>query len=283
MECTSGYFGTFCNESCPPGRFGHRCGGRCSPECSDKYCNHVSGCHLLTKNTTQLTVSDRVHSPRTPAIISRIVEENPHRLASTSTISLFSETNTKIQVFSKETPFQKNEINTNYLLAGAGIVIFMLLIIIVIQTSRKSKSAKRNSLHQHKITENQTCDETFKRPPNDRSEKYLNITSSKQSKHFYQPIDPVYQEIDESVELMQIPTSTERAMEFRDYNLPKSINNSINVTKNDDLNAQTSKSYVLPSTCPDTHKADYLQPVFVHANIEIESKQETHSYIDVAG
>lgn len=37
---------------------------------------------------------------------------------------------------------QKREINTKYLLAGAGAVIFMLLFIIVIQTCRKSKSAK---------------------------------------------------------------------------------------------------------------------------------------------
>lgn len=158
-------------------------------------------------------------------------------MPSTSIISLLSETNTKNQLFSKETPFQQNEINTNYLLAGAGAVIFMLLIILVIQTSRKSKLSKRNSLHQQKSTENQTCD--------DHSKKYLNITSSKQSKHFYQPMDPVYHEIDESVELMQIPAATETAMEFEDHNLPKSINNPFNVTKNDDLNAQTSKSYVL--------------------------------------
>lgn len=204
-------------------------------------------------------------------------------MAPTSIISLLSETNTKKQFFSKETPFQKNEINTNYLLAGAGVVIFMLLIIIVIQTSRKSKSSKRNSSHQHKSIENQTCDETFKRPPNDHSKKYLNITSSKQSKHVYQPMDPVYHEIDESVELMQIPASTETAIELEDHNLPKCNKNPINVTENHDLNAETSRSYVSPNTCPDTHKADYLQPVFVQANIEIESKQETHSYIDVTG
>lgn len=202
---------------------------------------------------------------------------------STGTISLFSETTTKNQFFSKETPFQKNEINNNYLLAGAGAVIFMLLIIIVIQTIKKSKSAKRNSFHQHKSTENQICDETLNRPPNAHSKKYLNITSSKQSKQYYQPMDPEYQEIKETVELMQIPASTETAMEFGDYNSPKCIINPITVTKNDDLNAQTSKSYVLPSKCPDTHKTDYLQPVFVRANIEIESKQETHSYIDVTG
>lgn len=228
-------------------------------------------------------LADRVNSPRTPEIISRIAEENPQPLASTSIISLLSETNTKKQLSSKETPFQQNQINTNYLLAGAGAVIFMLLIIIVIQTSRKSKSSKRNSSHQHKSIENQTCDETFKRSPNDHSKTYLNLTSSKQSKHLYQPMDPVYHEIDESVELMQIQASTETAMEFGDHNPPKCNKNPINVTENEDLNAQTSKSYVSPSTCPNTHKADYLQPVFVQANIEIESKQETHSYIDVTG
>lgn len=57
-ECT-GYFGRFCNKSCPPGRFGHRCGGDCSPECTDEYCNPVSGCHLTTQNTTKLTVSGK--------------------------------------------------------------------------------------------------------------------------------------------------------------------------------------------------------------------------------
>lgn len=215
--------------------------------------------------------------------MSRTVEGNPQRLNSTNTISLFSETTTKKQFFSKETPFQQNQINTNYLLAGAGAIIFMLLIIIVIQTIKKSKSANRNSSHKHKSTEKQTCDEALNRPPNGHKKMYLNLTPSKQSKQFYQPMDPVYHEIDESVELMQIPASTDTTMEFGDQNLPKCICNTINVTKNDDFKAQTSKSFAIPGTCPDTDKADYLQPVFVHANIEIESKQETHSYVDMTG
>lgn len=227
-------------------------------------------------------LADSVYSKRTPEIIDGFVEENGQLLKSTNTMFLFTETNTKDQLFSKETPIQKSEINTNYLLAGAGAVIFMLLIIIVIQTSRKSKSAKRKSLLQHKCNENQTCDETFNTPPNGDSKKYFNLTSFKQPNHVYQHMDSVYHEIDESMELMPIPASTDTTTEFEDHNLPKCINNPINVTKNDELNAQTSESYAIPSTesiCPD--KADYLQPVFFHANIEIESKQETHSYIDV--
>lgn len=230
-------------------------------------------------------LADSIYRKRTPQKIDRSVEENGQLLESTTTF-LFTETNKKDQFFSKETPLLKSEINTNSLLAGAGAVIFILLIIIVIQTSRKSKSAKGKSLLQHKCNENQTCDETFKPPPNGDSKKYCNLTSSKQSNPVYQHMDSVYHEIDESMELMPIPASTDTTTKFGDNNLPKCINNPITVTKNDELNVQTSESYVLPSTesiCPDKDKTDYLQPVFFHANIEIERKQETHSYIDVTG
>lgn len=209
-----------------------------------------------------------VNNQRTLGIIDRSVEENNQLMETTSTISLFSDSNTKINFFSKEIPLQKSEINTYYLLAGSGAVIFMLLIIIVIQTIKKSKSAK---------TAHQACDETFKRPPNDNNKKYLNITSSKQSSHFIQRMDSVYQEIDESVELMPIPVSTDTSNELRDRGLSKCIHNSVsNATEHDDINAQMSELYVLPSTesaYPDTDNVDYLQPVFIHANIEIESKR----------
>lgn len=206
------------------------------------------------------------------------MEENSQFMESTNTISLFSETSTKNNFSSKETPLQKSELNTNYLLAGSGAVIFVLLVIILIQIC---KSAKKKSSLQHKGDENQSCDETSNGSPKVHSKKYFNIISSKQSNHVYQHVDPMYHEIDESVELMPISASTDTTTECGDHNLPKYINNPNNVTENDYLNAQTSKSHVLPSTCPDTHKADYPQPVFVPVNIEIESKQETHSYIDV--
>lgn len=228
-------------------------------------------------------LADSIHSSRTPGIIDRSVDENSLLMESTNTISFFSETNTKDNFFSKETPLQKSEINTNYLLAGSGAIIFILLIIIAIQTIRKSKSAKRMFLLQQKCNENLTCDETFKGPPNDHSKKYFNITPSKQSNHVYLDMDPVYHEIDESVGLMPVPACTDTTTEFGDPNLLNLINNPINVTINDEFGDQTSDSYVLPRTCLDTDKSDYLQPVFVHENIEIESKDETHLYIDVTG
>lgn len=213
-------------------------------------------------------LADSVISTKTSGIINRSVEGISQSMETTNTISLSSETNTKNHFVSKETPLQRIEINTNYLLAGSGAVIFMLLFIIVIQSIRKSKTAKRNQ---------QKCDEPFRRPPNGQIKKYLKITSSKQSKHFYQHVDSVYQEIDESVELVPIPASTENTNQLDDHSLSKCINNSIsNVTKHEYLN---STQMPMEITCPDTDKADYLQPVFIRANIERESKRETHSYV----
>lgn len=144
------------------------------------------------------------------------MEENIKIMQSTSRISLFSEINTKHPFFSRGTPLQKSELYTNYLLAGVGAVIFMVLFMIVIEIRRKSKPPKRKPLLLTRTYENQTCDETFKRLPNGSSITYLNKTSSKQSNHFSQHMDPVYHEIDESVELMQIPDSTDLPTAFGD-------------------------------------------------------------------
>lgn len=43
-ECKIGYFGQFCNISCPPGAFGKLCGGLCSPTCTDQDCDYIIGC-----------------------------------------------------------------------------------------------------------------------------------------------------------------------------------------------------------------------------------------------
>lgn len=74
------------------------------------------------------------------------MDENIHIIQSTSRISLFSEINTKHPFFSRETPLQKSELYTNYLLAGVGVVIFMILFMIVIEIRRISKPPKRKPL-----------------------------------------------------------------------------------------------------------------------------------------
>lgn len=58
-------------------------------------------------------------------------------------------------------------------------------------------------------------------------------------------MDPVYYEIDESVEVMQIQASTDIPTASGDRNLPKCINNaSRNVQRSDDSNAQSSESHI---------------------------------------
>lgn len=45
--CAPGYFGKFCNKSCPLGKFGDRCGGKCFPRCTNEFCDPVKGCLLI--------------------------------------------------------------------------------------------------------------------------------------------------------------------------------------------------------------------------------------------
>lgn len=173
------------------------------------------------------------------------MDENIHIMQSSSRISLFSEINTKHPFFSRATPLQKSELYTNYLLPGDGVVIFIVLFMTVIEIRRKSKPPNRKPLLLTRTHENQTCDETFKRLSNGSSKTNLNIVSSKQSNFFSQYMDPVYYEIDESVEVMQIQASTDIPTASGDRNLPKCINNwSRNVQKSDDFNAQSSESHV---------------------------------------
>lgn len=69
-------------------------------------------------------LAERVYSQRTLEVKVRSVHENIHIMQSTSRISPFSEINTKHPSFSRETLLQKSELNTNYLLAGVGVVTF---------------------------------------------------------------------------------------------------------------------------------------------------------------
>lgn len=54
--CLPGYFGQFCNESCPQGRFGDKCDSRCYPKCTEIYCHHVAGCQNTNVTTTGRTL-----------------------------------------------------------------------------------------------------------------------------------------------------------------------------------------------------------------------------------
>lgn len=60
-ECDQGYFGPYCNISCPIGTFGDRCGGSCFPECTDVYCDPVKGCIYITGKRTTTSSGKEIH------------------------------------------------------------------------------------------------------------------------------------------------------------------------------------------------------------------------------
>ncbi|XP_078332219.1 uncharacterized protein LOC144625396 isoform X2 [Crassostrea virginica] len=51
MACAPGYYGSFCNITCPSGSYGVDCAGACST-CLHDHCHHVYGC---LKNITDHT------------------------------------------------------------------------------------------------------------------------------------------------------------------------------------------------------------------------------------
>lgn len=50
--CSPGYFGPFCNSTCPPKSFGAECGGYCV-KCSVEECDHVHGCPPINQNKSK--------------------------------------------------------------------------------------------------------------------------------------------------------------------------------------------------------------------------------------
>ena len=51
VACAPGYYGSFCNITCPSGSYGVDCAGACST-CLHDHCHHVYGC---LKNITDHT------------------------------------------------------------------------------------------------------------------------------------------------------------------------------------------------------------------------------------
>ena len=52
-----GYYGSFCNISCPPGTFGIGCAGICSLLCPTADCHHKFGCLPRSSSVFQTTDS----------------------------------------------------------------------------------------------------------------------------------------------------------------------------------------------------------------------------------
>lgn len=91
----------------------------------------------------------------------------------------------------------------------------MLLLIIVIQLFKKSQSAKRKTSDEQKRNVKKSCDESSSQFQHGGNEDYIEIPSCQQLNHYYRPMDAVYHEIDECVDLMKTPVSSNAANDFK--------------------------------------------------------------------
>lgn len=180
---------------------------------------------------------------------------------------------------------EKSEKTTNYLTVGVGAVIAMLLIIIVIQLFKKSQSAKRKTSSEQKRNMNKLYDESSSQFQHGANEKYIKIPSSQQLTHYYRPMDDVYHEIDECLDLLKSSASSNAASDLESHTVE--FKELTPFDKRDDiLNTQNRKMYLLPisnGTCSHTDNPDlYIQPVF-DENKKPENKVKTYSYIEITG
>lgn len=179
--CNDGYYGRFCYP-CPQGTFGTECGGRCYPKCAKKVCNHIIGCLHYTETTTKtgkLVAPTRLKTNRgmnTRSTSSITLKKNNEFITKryikhktiTSThlkeIEKVSTSSERKNVFNTEDPITEGDINTQYILAAAGIVIVMFFFLIMLQlyTYKRSKSSSKiKPLKQKRSEEISTYDQSL--------------------------------------------------------------------------------------------------------------------------
>lgn len=158
---------------------------------------------------------------------------------------MISKTNTHF--FIPEKSVQKSGINENYLTVGVGTVISMLLVVILVKLSIKSRSGTRNTLNEQRRNVNKIRDESSIQHHHGEVEEYTKILSSQHLSHLYQPVDAVYHEIDECMELMITPFSLKADSNLEGQPVPRAFTDATSLEKiSNDLNVQTSYLYLLP-------------------------------------
>lgn len=99
----------------------------------------------------------------------------------------------------------KLDLNIIYIVAGAGIIIFMLIFGILIHLFKKSKSLERKLVVQQTFCENEKNTESLSQTQNP-SRRYTrsNVQPSNED-HFYRTIEAEYDEINEDFEMQVSP------------------------------------------------------------------------------
>ena len=148
----------------------------------------------------------------------------------------------------------ESKINSNYIFAGLGIVIVLLIFGILVHLWRKSKTLERKLVLQQISRENDGIHDLLKQNqlmiPSDSTIPSCN------TEHFYRPIATEYDEICEDIELPTLP---------EDYEIPKELTKrSKTHFQTEDLKIQRNKQsysvsenslglYIHPRFSPDVH------------------------------
>ena len=164
----------------------------------------------------------------------------------------------------------QSRINSNYIFAGLGIVIVLLIFGILVHLWRKSKTLERKLVHQQTSRGNDRFHDLSK-----QNQLMIQSDSTIQScntEHFYRPIATEYDEICEDIELPALSA---------DYEIPKEL------TKRSKTHFQTEDLMIKrnrqSSSLSKNSLGLYLHPLFapdVHVQ-NSSSLEERNLYLEV--
>lgn len=157
----------------------------------------------------------------------------------------------------------KGALNTNYIVAGVGAVMSLLLFILVFQSCKTTKRARR--LVQGPRNKKKQGDQSSHKQYNENNKLYEN------NAHFYHQIDAVYTDRDQCKCVKSVPISSNKSQDFKTLPLPLQIQNPFCSfgTENLKMHGPTSGPHTLPSTSTaETYSTStgshyYIDPVFV--------------------
>nr|XP_022290647.1 uncharacterized protein LOC111102271 [Crassostrea virginica] len=273
-KCSSGYFGDFCNRTCPAGRYGPLCGGVCTPKCSVKKCHHVYGCGERNTTTVQAMVSGKDSILITDMPLTKSgTKSNRFQITTKNVLSTLKGN----MPFTTVKPEAKNEFQATHMLVGIGALISLFLFIIIIQLCRKSSSSKSRN-----ITRQSNDDTTLNSGSlNQGNIRGYNVISEQLKEHSYQPFDVQYAEINESLE-MHIPNNSD--VQNGDEISVLLYKNLPSTERFDD----TKDKLIFKDTCmQEEAKMDsdasktYLNPVFISGVSKSSWKEKDKMYINV--
>lgn len=174
----------------------------------------------------------------------------------------------RINVFNTEDQITEGDINKQYILAAAGIVIVMFFFVIMLQiyTYKRSKSSSKiKPLKQKRSEETTIYNQSFNGVQLGNEQAATSESALRSKNNFNLTVEPDYHDIDELLELVRKPTISN---EIDGYEKPHCLSNSKTsyypLTDCDKLRLQELKDQYLEPVCghSDENTADlYLQPV----------------------